>query len=110
MNNIADHAHRLAGARAALGIAAASAAKVRAEADALETRLSDRQAKHASALVDLRAGRLDESVAGARMAAAHADATDLRRLLAAVQPKLEEADRVRDRAAQAVAHAERAFV
>ncbi len=38
MNDIADHAHRLAGARATQQTVAASAAKVRAEADALEAR------------------------------------------------------------------------
>ncbi len=70
MNDIADHAHRLAGARATQQTAAASAAKVRAEADALEARLADAQAKHANALAELRAGALSEAVAGARMAAA----------------------------------------
>jgi serine phosphatase RsbU (regulator of sigma subunit) len=109
MNDIAHHAHRLAGARATLQTAAASAAKVRAEADALEARLADALAKHADALADLRAGALTEAVGGARMAAAHADAQDLRGLLAAVQPRLEEAGQVRDRAEQAVADAERAF-
>ncbi|EUC21474.1 hypothetical protein [Paraburkholderia hospita] len=107
MNDIAHHAHRLAGARVALETASASASKVRAEADALEARLGDAQAKHASALADLRAGALSEVTAGARMAAAHADAQDLRELIAAVQPGIEEAERVRDRAALAVRDAER---
>jgi chromosome segregation ATPase len=109
MNDIAHHAHHLAGARAALQTAAASAAKVRAEADTLEARLANALAKHADALADLRAGALSEAVGGARMAAAHADAADLRGLLAAVQPRLEETGQVRDRAEQAVADAERVF-
>ncbi|MGQ7939531.1 hypothetical protein [Paraburkholderia sp. D1E] len=106
---IKKHAHRLAGARAALETAAASAAKVRAEADALEARLADAQAKHADALADLRAGKLDEHVAGARLATANADATDLRGLIAAIQPRVEEAGRACEHAAQAVQDTERAL-
>jgi hypothetical protein len=109
MTNIAHHAHQLARARATLETASASAAKVRAEADALEDRLVDAQAKHATVLAEMRAGRLDEHVAGARMAAASADVEDLEVLIAAARPTLDEADRARDRAAQATADAERAF-
>jgi len=79
----------------------------RAEADALEARLADAQANHANALADLRAGKLDEAVGGARLATADADAADLRELIAAVRPRVKEANRVRDNAAQAVRDAER---
>src|SRR5258706_2806242 len=100
MNDSADHARRLAGARGAHETAAASAAKVRAEADALEARLADAQAKHANALAELRAGALSEAVAGAPMAAPHPDATDLCGLLAAGQPRVAGADPGPEGAAQ----------
>jgi hypothetical protein len=102
-------AHALASARVKMQQATAAAAVPGCDLATLEERLVDAQTKHASALADLRAGRLDEAVAGARMAAASADAADLEKMIAAARPKVTEAARVRASAAQAVQDAELAL-
>jgi hypothetical protein len=99
-------AHNLASARAKMQQATAAAALPEGDLATLEERLADAQTKHASALADLRAGRLDEAVAGARMAAANADIADLEKMIGEARPKVAEAERVRASAAQAVRAAE----
>jgi hypothetical protein len=101
-------AHALASARVKMQQAMAAAALPEGDLATLQERLVDAQEKHASALADLRAGRLDEAVAGARMAAASADGSDLEKMIGEARPKVTEAARTRASAAQAVQDAERA--
>jgi hypothetical protein len=101
-------AHNLASARVKMAQATAAAALPEGDLATLEERLVDAQTKHASALADLRAGRLDEAVAGARMTVADADAADLEKMIGELRPKVEIAENVREKAAQAVQAAERA--
>ena len=77
----------------------AAAALAEGDLVTLEERLVDAQTKHARALADLRAGRLDEAVPGARMAAANADIADLEQMIAEIQPKVEIAENAREKAA-----------
>lgn len=70
--------------------------------------LADATAKYADGLYGLHAGSLDESLAAARMAAASADITDIRGLIAERQPSVQAAHDGHNSAVQAVATAEHA--
>ncbi|MCY0856878.1 hypothetical protein [Cupriavidus sp. D39] len=88
--------------------ASEAAVGVQANIDALQQRLYGARARYTDSLAAMRAGKLDETLAAARMAAATADAADLESMITEVRPSLEIAERAQQKAAQDVQAAERA--
>ncbi|RQR26929.1 hypothetical protein DIE23_28110 [Burkholderia sp. Bp9143] len=99
--------HKLANARHKATQASQAVAACQHELAVLEERRGEAQARHTGALDALRAGRIDEAVAGARMSAARADLMDLDSLIGEARSRTEETQHACAHAEQAVQDAER---
>lgn len=109
------YAHITAAARAELEVAAKADDTAAANIATLRERAAEAANRRAEALAALRSGELSESIGGARVAVADADAADLQGLIVAAEAAAAQTARARVAAEQAVElahrqleHAERA--